>query len=401
MFDKPLFSRRQLSIIIFVTTIAIVLLTASGQRDALPEIHKEQQHGVPIYWLQQDTASSYLSLSFALPKGTRGDSATVRLVQQLLLDSLRQSFAQQSLSIKLNSHSDRLEITLIAATEQSIASVLSRLFKQLQAPDDVVAKWSELQKKQQAQQYLDRQSVDPGWAKMRLWLQPEQSQYDNDYMHWSAFREQLFSRSQLSVSLMAKDVEPIVEALRSQLSSIPNGLQWANPSTPSLPPQQLTASTLGEYQLLLGRQTSGRSAVDFAEQLLAVRQLQTLAGALHIYSEWRPLGSHSELILSASSPSPIDSNALLGSIKSKLAETSDDELDRRRSETIDHLYQRLENPDQLFEQLQAIAFYQLPENYLQSFVSQLDQLSSAALRSSINALLNPEHYHQISQQPAN
>ncbi|MEH6814688.1 MAG: hypothetical protein V7677_19305, partial [Motiliproteus sp.] len=336
-----------------------------------------------------------------LPKGTRGDSATVRLVQQLLLDSLRQSFAQQSLSIKLNSHSDRLEITLIAATEQSIASVLSRLFKQLQAPDDVVAKWSELQKKQQAQQYLDRQSVDPGWAKMRLWLQPEQSQYDNDYMHWSAFREQLFSRSQLSVSLMAKDVEPIVEALRSQLSSIPNGLQWANPSTPSLPPQQLTASTLGEYQLLLGRQTSGRSAVDFAEQLLAVRQLQTLAGALHIYSEWRPLGSHSELILSASSPSPIDSNALLGSIKSKLAETSDDELDRRRSETIDHLYQRLENPDQLFEQLQAIAFYQLPENYLQSFVSQLDQLSSAALRSSINALLNPEHYHQISQQPAN
>ncbi len=399
MFDKPLFSRRQLSLIMLITVIAIVLLTASGQRPALPEIQQQQQHGVPVYWLEKDTESSHLSLDFALPKDTRGDSTAVRLVQQLLLDSLRQNVQQPSVAIKLNSHSDRLQITLTAPAGQSLAAVLPPVFKQLQSAVNT-EKWHKLRQKQQAQQYLDTQSADPGWSQMHSWLRPPQSKYHSDYTRWSNFREQLFSRSQLSVALMAEDTETLLSALQEPLSSMPSGLERRDPVPITLPPQRQQLSTLGEYQLLLGRHTSGRAASDFAQQLLAVRQLQKLAGALHIYSEWRPLGHDSELILRASSPSVIDTTALLDAITTRLAKIPDEELDSNRAKTIDHLYQRLENPNQLFEQLQAIAFYQLPVNYLDSFVSQIDQLSSSGLRQRIGDLLHSEHYHQISLQPA-
>lgn len=420
MFTKPLFSRRQLNIIIFVTALAIVLLSASGRREDLPVIERHQLGEVSLYALADDSDGQRLRLSFALPAQYPGDGLAVQVLKQLLLEPLghlpqRPEWRQWQARLGAAIQPDRLQIDLALAADADPGPLLDALLQRLQQPIDA-ASWRQAQQQQQARRYLDSQSQSSAESLMRAWLAPRAPAAELRFAPWQAFRQQLLSRSQLTLSLMGADVEEHLVSLRRSLQALPLGTRWPTEPTPSAarqpslaepsatrepaPSQSQSLAGPGAYRLLLGRHTAGRRNDQFANELLAIQVIQNSARTLNIDSHWTPLAEQGLLRLTASGAAPIVAEQLLQQLRQQASASGDEGLDSSRQTLIDRVYQQRQDPSLQFDQLETIAFYRLPVDYLERFVNQLEQLSLPALRDRILTLLDPRQFYRILEGPA-
>ncbi|MCW8883755.1 MAG: hypothetical protein OQK12_00705 [Motiliproteus sp.] len=402
MFDKPLFSQRQLKIIMVVTAVAIVLLSATGQRPSLPEIESRQLGSAPLYWMDDNSEESLVSFSFTLPGNRSGNGLSLRLAQQFLLQDLEAAFQDsttQPLGVNVKAHHNRLQIQLKLDNDEPLDPIVTQLLEALNTPVSS-KRWSEAKQKQQAQIYLDHQSEKPGWYQLRSWMHPQQATDNPDYSQWLEFQRNLFSRHQLRIALTSSESEALMKPLQIFVERLPEGKSWPDYPEAMLSPQHQQLTTLDGHQLLLGRHSLGRSQSGFAAQMLAVRTIQQSARELGIYSQWQPSGQHSELILYASSTSLLTPQRLLQAIDKSLKNLDEKALEDAQEKMLDQFYQRLESPQTRHEQLEAIAFYQLPLNYQQQFVDELEQLSPSQLSTQIGDLLDGQQYHWIQFVPA-
>ncbi len=403
MFDKPLFSRRQLNIIILVTALAIALLSATGDRRELPEISLQQQHQIPIYLLENDQPDTRISLSFALPEPLIDHRPFGRFTRQVLHSNLTDlsenpEFQRQNARISIVSHPDRVEIRLAHSDSGAIAALAELLIAQLRQPPER-DRWQQMLRQHRAESYLEKQSADPALLQMRNWLAPSAPGTETEppypYQRFLQFQNQLLSRSRLSIALISADPESLVAPLAPVLSRLPEGAIPSTQIPAPLPIRQQTLSGLDNNQILLGRHTSGRRDADFATELTAVRLLQTLAGDLNINSQWSPLAAASPLILQLITTDTITPGTVFERLQQQLQQLSDDQLDQHRQQLLERFSETLKNPERLAGQLESIAFYRQPPDYLNGFVSRLNQLSSREIRDRTEELLDSQQYHRI------
>ncbi|OMH39663.1 hypothetical protein [Motiliproteus sp. MSK22-1] len=411
MFDKPLFNRKQLNIIIIVTLIAIVLLTASGNRPLLPELSLRQIHQVPVYWAENGNDDSlFLSFSFALPPTRMGDHPDTRLLFNQLHKSLNQlsqlpDIANNQAEIALRSLADRLQITLKIpnpvdeASRNNVSSIFTLLFSHLQNSLDP-SQWQQEQKKQSARSYLDNQSTSSSLLQLQQWLRDSVAVEISNYRTWQNFKHQLLSRSQLRIAMLSPDPDVILKQLQDTLPLLPLSDSWQPTIPTNYSLQQRTTSTLGNYHLWMARHTAGKESPAFMDQLVALRQIRELATALNINSDLTTLAARSQLLLHLNTSDTITAQSVMERLQLRLLQTDNKTLNETRQKMIDSLHENSQNPSLLFEQLESIAFYQLPVDYLQQLDSRLELLSHEELRKQINSLLDLQMYHWILETPA-
>ena len=406
MFDKPLFSSKQLNIIIIVTLIAIVLLTASGNRPDLPELNVEQILQVPTYWTENSSEDELiLSFSFALPKARMGNHPDTRLLFNLLRSDLNKlskhpDTVDSQTEISLRSMADRLQITLkIPEPKENVATVLNLLFPHLMGSLDP-NQWQQERIKQYARSYLDNQSTNSSLLQLQQWLQGSLPTKMSNYSAWQQFRQQLMSRSQLRIAILSPNPEMTLKQLQDSLSLLPLNVTWQQESPTSYSLQQRTISTLNNYQLWMARHTVGKDSKGFMDELVALKQLRELAEALNITASFTPLATRSQLLLHLNTTEVISAQSVIERLQMRLLQTDNKTLDTTKQKMIDRLHENSQNSSLLIEQLEAIAFYQLPVNYLQQLNTRIQQLDADELRQQVEALLDPQMYHWILEEPA-
>ena len=273
------------------------------------------------------------------------------------------------------------------------------LLQHLRAPVDPLI-WAQSQQQLQAKSYLDSQTANGSAQQLRQWLNNSLTDQPSDFTHWQYFQQQLLSRTQLTISLLSPQPQALFEPLSQALNQLPQTADWPHSTATKLPPQHQLRTGLADYQLWIGRQTIGRNHQGFAPLQLAVRQLQDLAATLNIHSSWRPGANDSQLLLNANAASAIDLQMLLSGIDQQLQTSEDEHLDGIRQQMIDSLYQISQNSVLFFEQLETIAFYRHPPDYLQQFLDSVEQQTIEQQRQQIKALLDSRQYHWVLQTPA-
>lgn len=403
MFDKPLFSRKQLNIIILVTTLAIVLLASTGKPTPLPQVQQQQVAGTPLYSVQNNAVQHRLRLSFALPTPYAAHRLDALLLQRLLLTQMQDSrqrapFSESDANIQLSLRADRFIVDLTLTELDELKRLLPALIQQLQQPPDS-ALLLDAATELEARTYLEHQQLSAAQQQMAFWLEGR-PQTALDLQLWQAFKARTLSRAQLSLSLISTTPEAALPALAS-LQQLPSGYAWVTPGASFQQPQSRDYQQ-GEYYIVqLGRPIPGRSSPAFQQQQIALRLLQHSAEAEGLSSHWQALATQGWLEFSAYSQKPISADMLLTRLSNHIKQLSDTELTDFTDTVATKFEDVISQPSDLLEQLDAIAFYQLPTNYLQSFSDGLAQLTPDQLRQDALNLLAAEDYFVVTERPLN
>ncbi len=396
----PLFSRRQLNLIIFVTAAVIALL--SVPTSPWPEFQRSVLRQVPLSYSTASAQPPELRLSFALPQQTLLPADAAELLQLLL----EQRLAQTASAFKSNLHRDRLTLTITATSPALLALALPQLAPLLRQPFEPEA-LIQVIKQHRAQQHLDRNQPSP-LQSADDWLQeqlpPSKNQKPNNLTDAAItqLQQQLFNRTQLRLSLTGSELEPITAALSAALEQFgpiqsdpeqPNEKQSDqehpspnNTRATTQRPSAIDLSPVAGLQPLAGRQSPL-----FPQAVLLSRLLEALTpeATLRLYS-----GSQTSWLVWLN-PLQTSSHWLeeqITQIQQRLAAMKDWELERAGDDLLDQLEQRLEEPGVIAEQLEVIAFYQLPLDYLPQFEATIAGLTRAEIRQQLLGLLQPERF---------
>ena len=369
---KPLFSRRQLNLIIIVCVAAIALLSLDP--NPWPELQRQQLHNVSVTYTNSPDQQSRLQLSFALPNPGIDAEPAAKLLAELL--HLRFQSHDGLSSWQLSLQPDRLTLIQpsIAPSAQQDRQ-LQQLVELLTRPFEP-AIIDEAIRRAQARRHLNRNQPNLREQADTLLRNP-QHQSPADPTAMNQLQQQLFSRAQLRIALLGQEPVQQLAALNALIEPLPPGQPWPSVSEPfdaNAPALQRTANIA--LQSLPGRQQP-----EFGQALLLSRILAELSpvtitqisGAEHSWRLW-----DLQLETNATARSRLD--ATLSAIQQRIAQQKDWELRHHADQLREQLQHRTEASDTLMPLLDTIAFYQLPLDYLPSFEAKIAAFDGAQLR---------------------
>ncbi|MEH6473782.1 MAG: hypothetical protein V7752_21380 [Halopseudomonas sp.] len=382
----PLFSRRQLNIIIVITAMIIALLSIPSE--PWPQIQRLSLQQVPLSYIVDDDRPFELRLSFALPK-----TALLPVEPALALRQLLDHRAGATFSTRLSS--DRLTISISAPSSTALAQHLQQLPRLLLEPFERTAIASSV-KQHLAQRHINRQqrsAVQQADAWLRHHQPPPLSATSGPITEdvINLLQQQLFSRSQLRLSLIGPQPETITAELSAMLEQFDIGKSWGQDATSPTADQARVTEQLAPVAAL--QPLAGRQSAGFAEALLLSRMLAQLAPEATL--QLHPGAKVSWLIWiepNRTDTSPTWLATQLKLIRHRLNTMKDWELERAADDLRQQLEHRLLQPQAIADQLEVIAFYQLPVDYLPQFDATIAALTRAEIRQQLLALLQPERF---------
>ncbi|MEH6651688.1 MAG: hypothetical protein V7707_16840 [Motiliproteus sp.] len=416
--NTPFLSRRQLNFTIVICAVTIALL--SIPTESWPLIQRQQLHQVEISTISEPATTSQpsafqLRLIFALPQPSLQPQPAAQVLHRLLRTRLASA---ANLSARL--HPDRLTVeispTNIAAVELGpIANLLQQPFTAATI-EEAIKRW-------RAQRYIGRhqRSTETNAVELidqRL-LQSTLNNEDNNLISPQSLdpnvtvaainqlQRQLFQPMQLRISLIGSELDAIgseISTLLSQLDedqTVAGNVIGSATAVRSISTSTSTTDINAAYQTLAGRQQP-----DFAMTLLLSRIVQQLnpANTVRLY----PGATSSQLLWLPHPPAATNlttkpkqqtpNNWLTAAIEQSLQHLGamkDWELDRYADQLREQLELRLEQPEAIADQLEVIAFYQLPVDYLPQFDATIAALDGAQIRQQLLQLLQQERFGQI------
>lgn len=408
--NMPFFSRRQLNLIIAICAVVIALL--SIPTDSWPLIERQQRQQVEVTAIAEPAGSSQpsalqLRLIFALPKPSLQPKPAAQILHQLL-----QARLTAAADLSANLRPDRL--TLQIALSNNTTSQLQPIANLLQQPfaattvEQAIKRWraqryigrNQRSAEAMALEAIDQQLRHPSLSSEEQAAIPFDA--DLSVAVINQLQRQLFHPRQLRISLIGREIDAIsneISALASQLDQQQPAINQAIDPADAIRPAQ-TPHINAVYQTLTGRQQA-----DFATTLLLSRILQQLnpTDKVRLYPSatasqllWLP--QHSVTTTEPKQPQTSDSwltEAIEQSLQ-QLAAIKDWELERFADQLREQLENRLQQPDTLADQLEVIAFYRLPVDYLPQFDATIAALDGAQLRQQLLQLLQPQRFRQIS-----
>ena len=402
---SPLFNRTYLKIIIWVVAIAIVLLTA-GQNRSPDYLKIDRYENTPLYSTQQNDAT-YLQIGLLFRTGA-AISNEEQLLQTLLLQTIQQqlnSFAEQPLFTRLETHlkaeatPDRIKINLAIPAKYSAQ------------PGDILKVTKSLL--QQLQEFYPQETLEQRWNRLEAELYL--SQKDSESQLLNLFFNQItgpasvhplqrfsdFYRNSISPATLTLTLQgPSLETLPQLLSSLLPDYQSSSPlpATAVSPEFRRLKPTGNQSYLLAGLTLPGRQQNNFAQELLAVRTLQQLLNQPGLPESrliWKSLDKQGYLAMILHG-TKISAEPRVDSImQSVLSQLNDDLINATRSQLQDDFKRQMEQTDAQLSQLDTIAFYQLPVDYLARFDKQLTQAENQPVRELITHYLTGPKQYQL------
>ena len=365
MSNKPLFSRRQLNLIILVSAALIALL--SLPRDNWPTLKQQTLPGTGLLLYSSPQGVSQLRLLFKLPQPRLLPPEAAQILAALLDKRLQATPALIDADLRL--HADRMTLQLNQPTPEKLGLLLRALSQPL--PDQQL---DEQLKRQRAQQHLAGERLTQLQQTDR-WLNGQDHSLENGDDSVHRLHLQLINPRHLTLSLTGPLSKPLFNQLDSQFALLAEPLDLS-----SLPRQEFTSqtsnSTLGSNLLAPLQQLPGRRDPDFATMRLLQRLLrelqpdnngtQLITGQSHSWRVW----------FDSATALPMQLNLL----QQQLAQQPDWELEQRADQLREQLQQRLQHPDALAELVETVAFYQLPLDYPARFDATIAALDGAQLR---------------------
>ncbi|WP_421868153.1 hypothetical protein [Motiliproteus sp.] len=368
---KPLFNRRQLNLIIIVCVAAVALL--SIDTNPWPDFERRQLDGVVLTHLSDAEQPAQLRLSFALPDPGLQMSTAALLLNELLQQRLQQ--AGLATQWQLQPHPDRLTLIHTPASTADLSDRLAQLLNALTMPFSLEQRQQQLAL-EQARRHLQR---DQQSRLQRLDRQLRGDPALPTAQALETLQQQLFNQTNLRLALRASEIDSWQPPLQSWLTQLPPGQPWPPAETRTAP-----VAAAAPWQPLPGRNQGSFTQVLLHSRVLAGLseqfQIQQLSSAQRSWRVWLP--RHSD----ASLPNQLQS------IQQRLNGMKDWEV-RQLAEQIGEQLEALpQRPDALLEQLEVIAFYELPLDYLPRFEATIANLDGATLRQQLEAELSPERF---------
>ncbi|MFT6917217.1 MAG: hypothetical protein ACJAWL_003574 [Motiliproteus sp.] len=404
MAPRPsMFSRRQLNLLIIVTATVIALLSIPAE--PWPQIQRSALPLMPLSYISDDDLPPELRLSFALPRPSLLPPAPQRILLQLLEQRLASSGSAYSIRL----HRDRITATIKAASASALRLPLQQLPALLTQPfaRDAINHAINLER---AQQHLRRNQPSP-LLQADAWLPQQHPDSNPDEVSLeliNLLQQRLFSRSPSSLSLTGLPPEPLIATLNSALQQFGSVFEGSAPAGSVLggsesPDPELTGARdlrasstrsaaapadLGPVAAL--QPLPGRASPRFPQALLLSRMLETLVPEARI--RFYPGSETSWLIWltpQASEPWLTDQ---IRQLKLRLAAMKDWEFERAADDLRAQLERRMQDPAAIAEQLEVIAFYQLPVDYLPQFEATIASLTRTQIRQQLLDLLQPGRF---------
>lgn len=389
MLAKPFFSRKQLSIIIVVTTLAIAVLSTTGP-SPLPTIEKTEVAGKPVFFIDKNDPIGRLRLSFRLPNHGHSSQFQPQLMYQMITERLK----QQSISpadgwppISLNLQHDRLQLQ-INADEPPPEEQLTKLIQWLS--DDMPSdQWNSAAQRLQASRYIQQQSNPNVFTQIAPLIGIELRPESADIYHY--YQQKLINRSQLSISYVGPDadewvlaISAMIEALPQERSFLDKPFLWPYPTQKSHQPKG--------YDAILARKTDGyvdgatieQSAIYLIQSILDTKQR----------SSWQAQGTEGLLLMTSRYET---AETLLKSLERRIVALAPKDIQSRIDQSIDALEMIMDNHEQLLDRVERVAFYNLPLDYLPKLANELNSLDITAVQTKASELLTPEAFFWISR----
>lgn len=386
MFNKPWFSRKQLNIIILVTTLAIALLSMTGPKK-LPTAQLEPLNGTQMVYMTEKGSSQYLRLSFLLPPGQHASEFAPQLLFRVLQEQLQQQVSLLPLRARLQH--DRIQVDLITSEPPSQQAVTELLEALAQTGSDPL--WLHTAQELQARRYLAQQSNPSPLNQLSPLIGLNQRSQENAVYLWQDFHRQVINRHNLHLSYLGPDIKPWRELLAQGLQLLPTAPHKQQSADQWPQPQRLNRAPQG-YQTLMLRQTDGKADREFALQLLSIQLINRLLPAETLH-DWVTAGNHGYWLLASQST---EANTLLLQLQSAIGEFSDRQFQDLQQQTLDQLQQIPENPEALLNQLESINLYQLPLDRLPKLAAQLEAVSLQQAQQQALQFIDVKDFYWIS-----
>ncbi len=389
MFNKALFSRKQLNIIIVVTTLVIAVLATTGP-DPLPTIEQADAAGQPVYFIEQKEDIGRLRLSFSLPNNGHSSEFKPQLLYQLITQRLQeQSLDRQSgwPPISLRLLNDRLELQLNAdalLTNKQLTELLHWLIDDFSLHEQFSTG-----QRLQATRYIQQNSSPSPLIQLAPLLGIQLTATDNNT---NSYQKQLFNRQQLTISYVGPNAASWITLLTNTLATLPDSteppeqqMRWPYPTKVLKQPKDAAA--------IVARITQGQDDPDSILERAAIEFIQQALLPSEV-SDWQ---SHhgAGLLLIASQQMP--AKALLGSLRQRIDQLSAADIDAHITELVSAIEALQDQPEGLLDRTDLVARYQLPLNYLPLLVNELRSLDPDTIKDRASKLLSNEDFYWISQ----
>ena len=397
---KPLFNRTYLKAVAWIVAVVIIMLSA-GNRSGNDYIQVDKHPSAPVYFSEVDDAS-YLQIRLLYRTGA-AISSQQQLVQQLLqqelqlnLEQLQQSSEFNQLEARLSTviETDRLVVGLTiparySGKNQQIAGLIKGLQEGLAEypySGDLEQRWNRLE----ARQYLAQK--DPELRLINSFLdQLSRSDSVHPLQRFPDLYRNRINSGALTITIQGPDSRAIAELSGNQLPGY--SLTGDLALTANSPDTQWLSAQGNRDYLLLGLALPGREQTDFLAELLAVQTLQRLLQKQQSEFRlvWKSLDKQGyiAMILPGESRIPEElMDALMGQLDG-------DQIEATREQLLSRYQQQMATQEAQLGQLDSIAFYGLPLDYLSTFESRLNQVDNSRVKQLIGSYLDPAKQYQL------
>jgi len=391
---RPLFNRKYLIGLVWFSLIAIIVLSSMGP-GAIKYHDIESNKTRTLSWMELDNQP--ITLVMLLP--TRpAFNAMQRQLQQLqsqILQHRLNALADPTYSYHVLPRQDRIEVTLRWSSTQANPD-LNKIWTALSQPVES-ARWQEQLKTIQAHQYLDGQSDEQQIINQfygRLQPSNRMTVLGNLSHNYNA----LFENPRFALSGEgAADLVPLIETSLPQQQIAQNTAKLqANPDY-----IQFKQAEDKRFRLLIGTLIPARDSAEFVAERLSAQVIQDLLGQqssrynLKFHLLWAALNQTGYRAL------VLDGTQNPGPVLPQLSQMITEELVEQSQQSL--ATQWHDNMRDIANQVQAlnlIAFYQLPEDTLETYADQvLDQDTDRVIELARYAL-EVEQQISILQSPA-
>lgn len=390
MLSKPWFSRKQLNIIIVVTTLVIAILSTTGPKP-LPTV-KQYSHSSPaVFYVEKDTPVNRLRFSFKLPEAGHSSQFMPQLLYQLTINRLKQKAIGPEDGwplLTLSLQHDRLQIQL-TGEEAPSAEKLEQMMSWLSA-DFANDLWYENAKFLKADRYIQHNS-EPSPIHLLAPLIGIPLVDDSDDLDTS-YQQKLFNRNNVTISFLGPDSESWLTAATKSIEQL-SGYSSRQPTTDLWPYPSKLNQPLKGYQSVLAVKTAGLVGDAQPVEQTAVQLILQFRGPT-LSADWQPKQNAGLLLLASQQ---WDAPNLLDDLSHKIESLENEQIDLLVNAQTDALEAMKEQPEQLLDRIEAIGLYQLPLDYLPTLEEAFNNLDALDVKNSALDLLAEGDYYWISK----
>ncbi|MGH1462569.1 MAG: hypothetical protein ACRBB6_11075 [Neptuniibacter sp.] len=391
---RPFFSRKQLTVLMWFSLLAILVLSSLGPGDV--EYQKIQHNDAKsIYWMELDDQLNTLTLLLpSQPSLTQSQQRLQQLKAQVLLQRLK-THKNTAFTYNVYPRQDRIELSLTWASDGDLPNISELLFR-LKQPVEA-NRWQEVLKTLEARDYLDNKAKEE--QVIQQFFSHLQSDTANTLTALTTSYANLFDGVKYVIS--GDSAEDIAKNI-SETIVVSNSGNEGKTLTTTPTNVSLQADTTSKYVFLTGTVIPPRTDSSFVSHRLTAQVLQDLLSAHKeqykidyriLWAALKNTGYQAVIIKADQSPE---------AILPQLQQLITDELVESSQNQLAYLWQeRMRDLQNQTHAMNLIAFYDLPHTTMEDYVEQIqDQdiediiiLARQALKTDqhINILLTPSY----------